>query len=432
MSIANIIFNLPIPLLNHWGYWIVFLAAILEANPITGLIVPGMTLVIFGGFLSKLGILDLGDVIILASLGAIIGDLIGYYLGKKYGYSFITKYGKYFFFKKEYFIKTKKLMNNHTGKSLIIGRFNPLTRAFAPFIAGLTDVSFIKFLAYNILGGISWAVSFVLIGFIFGESYEVASKYIGRFIFIAIILSILIIYSYKYINKIKHIFSKKYFYILIINILSLYLFFKVIEDIVDREFITKLDFWINTKIVLLWNPLLNKIMIFITNILSPLHFIIILIIFAGFLIYKKKWYYSLFLFFGLGAGLSFESIIKIILQRVRPENALIKISEYSFPSGHATVSIIFFSILLYSFKEDIKNKVLKNIFIISNIIIILLIGFSRIYLNVHWFSDVIGGFSLGLFLLTLLVLIFKIVKSSSKNILIGYLNSFRKLIFKSK
>jgi len=387
MSIANIIFNLPIPLLNHWGYWIVFLAAILEANPITGLIVPGMTLVIFGGFLSKLGILDLGDVIILASLGAIIGDLIGYYLGKKYGYSFITKYGKYFFFKKEYFIKTKKLMNNHTGKSLIIGRFNPLTRAFAPFIAGLTDVSFIKFLAYNILGGISWAVSFVLIGFIFGESYEVASKYIGRFIFIAIILSILIIYSYKYINKIKHIFSKKYFYILIINILSLYLFFKVIEDIVDREFITKLDFWINTKIVL---------------------------------------------FFGLGAGLSFESIIKIILQRVRPENALIKISEYSFPSGHATVSIIFFSILLYSFKEDIKNKVLKNIFIISNIIIILLIGFSRIYLNVHWFSDVIGGFSLGLFLLTLLVLIFKIVKPSSKNILIGYLNSFRKLIFKSK
>ena len=266
MSIISRILNIPFPVLNHWGYWIILLFAILESSPIFGLLIPGQTIVIMGGFFAKLGVLDIGDVIWVAALGAILGDLIGYLLGKKYGYSFITEYGKYFFFKKEHYEKTKKLMNHHTGKTLIIGRFNSLTRAFAPFVAGTTDVPFLRFIIYNIIGGISWAVSFVLVGYIFGKSYEIVSAYIGKFIFIAIVLSILIIYAYRFINKRKHIFSRYHLYALIINIFSLYLFSKMIEDIIDGELITKLDIWLNLKIVLLWNPLLNKIMIFITNI----------------------------------------------------------------------------------------------------------------------------------------------------------------------
>jgi membrane protein DedA with SNARE-associated domain len=259
MSIVDKILNLPFPILNHWGYWIILFAALLEATPIFGLLIPGMAIVIIGGFLAKLGILELGDVIFVSALGAILGDLIGYLLGKKYGYSFITKYGKYFFFKKEHFEKTKKLMNHHTGKALIIGRFNSLTRAFAPFVAGSTNVSFLKFLIYNLIGGISWAVIFVMVGFIFGESYELASQYIGKFIFIAIILSILFIYLYKFVNKRKHIFSKYHLYALILNIFSLYLFSKMAEDVIDKEFITRADVWVNAKMILIQNLTLNKI-----------------------------------------------------------------------------------------------------------------------------------------------------------------------------
>ena len=209
MKIVDKILNLPIPVLNHWGYWIILLSAILEASPIFGLFVPGQTIVIIGGFFAKIGVLDIGDVILFSTVGAIIGDLIGYLLGKKYGYSFISKYGKYFFFKKDNYEKTKVLMHKHTGKTLIIGRFHSLTRAFAPFIAGTTNVSFLKFMTYNIIGGISWAISFVLIGFMFGKSYEFGSKYIGRFIFAAIVLSILIIYGYQFIKKRKHVFTKR-------------------------------------------------------------------------------------------------------------------------------------------------------------------------------------------------------------------------------
>lgn len=414
MSIVDKIMGLPFPVLNHWGYWIILISAMLEASPLFGLLVPGQSIVIIGGFFVKLGILDLGDTILIASIGAILGDLIGYILGRRYGYAFITKYGKYFFFKKEHFEKTKKLMNHHPGKTLIIGRFNSLTRAFAPFVAGSSDISFIKFITYNIIGGISWAISFVMVGYIFGSSYEIAAQYIGKFIFIAIVLSIFIIYLYRFISKRKHIFTKDHLYVLMLNIFSLYLFSKMIEDVIDGELVTKLDVWLNAKIVLLWNPLLNKIMVFITNIASPLHLFLLSVLLFGILIYKKKWYYSFLLLFSMLGGLLFETLIKFIIHRARPENALIKVSGYSFPSGHATMAIIFFSLLLYAFKDDIKNKALKNIFIISNIILFLLVGLSRVYLNVHWLSDVLAGFGLGLFWLTLLILVFKIIISLSK------------------
>ena len=202
----------------------------------------------------------------------------------------------------------------------------------------------------------------------------------------------------------------------------------MIEDVMDGELITKLDVWLNAKIVLLWNPLLNKIMIFITNIASPTNLFILSLILFGILIYKKKWYYSLLLFFSMIGGLLFEVLIKLIMHRARPENALIEVSGYSFPSGHATMAIIFFSLLLYSFKDDIKNKSLKYIFIISNIVFFLLIGTSRVYFNVHWLSDVLAGFGLGLFLLTLLILIFKVIISLSKRTLDIIKNMLEKYI----
>jgi undecaprenyl-diphosphatase len=409
MPFLDNILNLPLPTFNHWGYWVIILAAALEATPLFGLFVPGQLIIIIGGFLVKLGVLDIGDAIFFAAFGAILGDLIGYFLGRKYGYSFLTKYGKYFLFKEKYLEKTKELMDRHAGKSLIIGRFNFLTRAFAPFVSGSSRTPFKKFFLYNIIGGISWATVFVFAGFIFGQSYEIASRYIGWFMFVAIILSIVFIYIYNFINKRKHIFSKYNLYALVLNIFSLYLFSKIIEDVVDSEKIIRLDAWINFHISSLWNPTLNKIMIFLTDIASPINLSIFSIFLILYLIIKKKWYYVLLWSFSIYGGLFFVWLIKHIMQRARPENFLITETGYGFPSGHTTLAVIFFSLFLYAFKDAIKNKFLKYLFIAINIILIISIGFSRVYLNVHWFSDVLAGYGLGIFWLTLLVLIFKTI-----------------------
>ena len=203
MSLIDKIVSLPLPLLNHWGYWMILGVTLIEATPIFGFLIPGQLIVILGGFFAKIGILDVGDVILVSAAGAILGDFLGYLLGKEYGSSFITQYGKYFFFKMEHFEKTKKIMNEHAGKTLIMGRFNSLTRAFAPFVAGTSGIGFLRFFMYNIFGGISWAILFVMIGYIFGNSYEIAVQYVGRFIFIAVVVSIGVIYWYKYIQKKK-------------------------------------------------------------------------------------------------------------------------------------------------------------------------------------------------------------------------------------
>lgn len=205
MRIAEKIFSLPIAVLRVWGYPIIFISALLEASPFFGILIPGQTIVMIGGFFAKLHVFNIYYIILLSSIGAIIGDLTGYALGRKYGYSFIRKYGRYFFFKKKYFNETKKLMNEHTGKTILIGRFNSITRAFAPFVAGSSKVPYKKFVFYNIVGGLSWGVFFSMVGYIFGKGYRLASHFIDEFLLAFFVLGIIFIYFYLGYKKRKNI-----------------------------------------------------------------------------------------------------------------------------------------------------------------------------------------------------------------------------------
>lgn len=392
---------------DHWGYVFIFFTALLEAVPFLGLFAPGMVAVIAGGFLVKLGTLNIGNVILLGSMGAILGDMTGFMLGKKYGLQFLQKYGKYFFFKEKQYEKTQLLIRNHTGKAVILGRFNSLTRSFAPFVAGATKIPFGRFMVFNITGGVAWVITFVTVGYIFGESYAVAVRYIGGFVTIAIVVSIVFAYIYNFINKRKHIFTKYHLYTLIVNILSLYIFSKMVEDVLDGESVIRFDIWLNQIVTTWWSPYLNEVVIFITNIASPLYLTLLSLLLVFVFFTKRKWYYLVLLTTGMIGGLLFETIIKLLMHRERPLDALINETSYSFPSGHATMAIIFFVVVLFAFRNDIKNKILRIIFTIFCITSFLAVGFSRIYLNVHWFSDVMAGFALGLFWITLLVLISK-------------------------
>jgi undecaprenyl-diphosphatase len=301
-------------------------------------------------------------------------------------------------------------MRGHIKKVLLFGRFNLILRAFTSFVAGTSKIKIYKFFILSIIGSILWAILYTLIGYIFGYGYDIAAKYFGRFLGAGILLGIILVISYKIINKRRYIFTKYHAHILTVNLICLYLLSKMIDDVIGKEFVTKIDIWMNAKMVLLWNPLLNKLMILITSLMTPFGLAMLSAGLLCFLIYKKRWYYSFLLIFSVGGGALFEFLLKLIIHRARPENALISVSGYSFPSGHATLAIIFFSLLLYSFVGDIKNKVARVAFIAANITLFLLIGFSRIYLNVHWFSDVVAGFALGLFWLTLLILILKVIK----------------------
>lgn len=385
-------------------YFFITIIALLESMPMFGFLIPGQIVSVTAGLLAHTGALNIWNVFIFLALGAIIGDLIGYFLGEKYGENFILKYGKYFFLKKENFAKTCKLIDEHAGKTIILGRFNSVTRAFTPFVAGSSKISFFKFLFYDILGGISWAITFSCLGYFFGSNYKAITNYFGEFFVIAFIIGALIVYAYKRINKKRRIFHRRHLYILLINLFSLYIFFKMIENFVDQKLIINWDLWINQWVHFLWNPVLNSIMIFITNFADTWTIILLAIIILIFFIIKKKWRYSLLLILALSAGKLSEVFTKYIIGRDRPTNPLIEADGYSLPSGHATIAIIFFSLLAYYFKNHLKNKAIKYFLFTLCALIILGVGFSRIYLGVHWFSDVVAGYALGMFCLTLIIL----------------------------
>ncbi len=179
------------------------------------------------------------------------------------------------------------------------------------------------------------------------------------------------------------------------------------------EIITQFDLLVNKQAALIHNPVLTKIMLVITNIGGTACMVTLSILVFAFLAYKKRWRHALLFSVSMAGALILELLLKILVHRQRPENSLVQTSGYAFPSGHATVALVFFSLLIYLFKDDIKKELLKHVFIISSIFLALLIGFSRIYLNVHWLTDVIGGFALGLFWLMLMMLVFK-MKNAEK------------------
>ena len=399
-------------LLQQGGYWIVTLVACVEALPFIGSIVPGHTIVIAGGFFARLGMLNVYVLMALASAGAVVGDCIGYYMGKRYGYSFLNKYSKYFLVSQENLDKGRALISNHSGKALVLGRFNPISRAFMPFFAGASHVKLNKFWAYNIMGGVLWAVSSVLVGYIFGASYEVVAKYVGRFTLIGIILSILLIFTYQFINKQRHIFAKYQLYTLIVSVFSLYIFFKTLQDVASLpSFMANLDVWFAEVINSMQTGWLFTAMSITSHIFSPETLLFATFGITIWHIYKRYWHnvwiamctYPI----GLGIGYTFKAIV----ERARPVTMFINETGYSFPSGHAMASALFFSFLIYLALHHIHHKLRRELAIVACIILIFLIGMSRLYLGVHWFSDVAAGYAFGVFWFTFMILVIRYVEA---------------------
>ena len=205
------------------------------------------------------------------------------------------------------------------------------------------------------------------------------------------------------IQKIK---NNKLIFIIIILLL-------IVISIITKKIIFKKEILMDKLaydilVTKLRNPTITKFMKLVTK-LSNTKFIIAasLILILMFYIRKKK-KISILIVINLVFIVLLNQTIKMIIKRERPTGfRLIEMTGYSFPSGHAMVSMAFYGLLIYLCKHLITNKVIRRLLITLNIIIILLIGISRVYLGVHYLSDVITGYSISIIYLLILAKLLK-------------------------
>lgn len=405
--IHTIIDNLP-RIVEHGGYAFLFLSTVIEGVPIIGQFIPGHTIVLISGFLAKLDILNIYVVSVIVVFSAMVGDFIGFSLGRKYGFESLTRFGSYFSIKKEYLDKVLNLVRTNTIKTIILGRFSPVTRTLSPFIVGASGIDVKRFWLYDFISVLIWSTVSLAIGYIFGASYHQVSVVFGKYILISILVGVFMIWFYRFINKQFHIFAKYELITLCLNLFGLYLFFKTIQDaLTDKVFLLELDLYVNNFFQMNATDFWLDFMNIVTNIFSPLPLTAICLVWLLYFIHQKKYHYVIITSLSLGGGYILTFLIKNIVLRIRPENAAIIETGYSFPSGHAVTATIFFAIVIYFFVLRVRSIVLRELLVVACVFIALLVSFSRVYLGVHWLSDVFAGIGLGLFWVTLIILFVK-------------------------
>lgn len=174
-------------LIQTIGYIGIFAIIFAESGILLGFFLPGDSLLFTAGFLASQGLLSLPVLIIGCFIAAVAGDSVGYAFGNKVGIKLFYKEDSLFFHKKN-LIKTQEFYEKHGAKTIVLARFIPFVRTFAPIVAGIGSMHYSTFIKFNILGGVLWAIGLNLAGYFLGSLIPDVDKYL-----IPIVLGIMLV-----------------------------------------------------------------------------------------------------------------------------------------------------------------------------------------------------------------------------------------------
>jgi membrane-associated protein len=171
-----------------WIYALLFLIVFLETGVVVTPFLPGDSLLFAVGALAAVNVIDIGTILGLLTLAAILGDTVNYFIGRAVGPRVFTEHSRWL--KREHLLRTQRFYERHGGKTIVLARFVPIVRTFAPFVAGVGRMHYPRFLAFNVGGGIAWVWSFGLLGYFFGNTPVIKENF-GLAIIGVIIVSLL-------------------------------------------------------------------------------------------------------------------------------------------------------------------------------------------------------------------------------------------------
>ena len=161
-----------------------------ETGLLVGFFLPGDSLLISAGLFSAGGHLPIWPMVWILTAAAIIGDATGYFIGKKLGTSLYNREDS-IFFKRKHIEHTREFYEKHGGKTIILARFIPIVRTFAPTVAGVAGMKYRSFVIYNVLGAFIWILSLLFAGYFLGRTFPKINDHIHTVVVVVVILSVL-------------------------------------------------------------------------------------------------------------------------------------------------------------------------------------------------------------------------------------------------
>ncbi|HLD27053.1 MAG TPA: VTT domain-containing protein [Patescibacteria group bacterium] len=186
MSFFTLSFTELIPALGYIGITAIIFA---ESGLLIGFFLPGDSLLFTAGFLASQHIFDIKILTILSFIAAVLGDSVGYLFGQKVGKKLFQRKDS-LIFHKDHLIKARQFYEKHGKKTIVLARFLPIIRTFAPIVAGMGDMKYSVFIVFNIVGGMIWAVGLTLAGYFLGNLIPDVDTYLFPIVIGIIMLSV--------------------------------------------------------------------------------------------------------------------------------------------------------------------------------------------------------------------------------------------------
>lgn len=171
------------------GYLGVFTIVFIESGLLIGFFLPGDSLLFTAGFLASVGLFDIKLLALGCFIAAVLGDSVGYWIGHKFGRRLFNREDS-LLFQKDHLRKAEAFYEKHGGKTIIIARFMPVIRTFAPVVAGIGAMKYSTFITYNIVGAFLWAVCITVAGYFLGSLIPDVDKYLLPIIGLIVLFSI--------------------------------------------------------------------------------------------------------------------------------------------------------------------------------------------------------------------------------------------------
>jgi membrane protein DedA with SNARE-associated domain/membrane-associated phospholipid phosphatase len=411
-----------------WAIALVFLIAFGEALLIIGLFVPSTAVLVGAGILVGTGHLPFWPVFLATTAGAIAGDQISYWAGRLFGQRLKTLWplNRY----PQLVARGEDFVRQHGGKSIAIGRFVPGVKAVVPGIVGMFGMGQLYFAAINFSSGLVWGAAHVLPGILIGQGLAFAGELSGRLVFVLLLLLVIVAVAGYLIRLVvaglspylSHVLTRIALWARARKSPSMRRFARAISPenprsllvvlfaavviggviglvnltirIMSNDAVSNMDVSMFNLMKEMRNAPADELMITLTMLGDGVVMTVLAVAIIGWLVWRKAYRAGLAATIAVLAGKIFVPFLKYGIQRPRPIELYAGAEQFSFPSGHATMAALIFGILAVLVSHSMGRWGRSLVYAAGGVLVIA-IGYSRVYLGVHWLSDVVAGLLFG-------------------------------------